>query len=82
MQQCVGEANGGGWWQWQQGGHDNDVEDDKDDEADKDSKDNENDKDDEDDKNNKDDEDNKEEEFFLQKCLKLPNIPACPIWWG
>ena len=50
------------------------------------------DKDDKHDKVDKDDEDNKEEEkdmdkkeeqdeeFFLQKFLKWPNIPACQIW--
>ena len=37
------------------------------------------------DDNNGDDEynkDDKEEDFFLQKCLKWLNIPACQIWWG
>ena len=32
------------------------------------------------DDNNNDNEE--EEDFFLQKCLKWPNIPACQIWWG
>ena len=40
------------------------------------------DKDDEDNKEEKEDMDKKEEdeEFFWQKFLKLPNIPACQIW--
>ena len=43
------------------------------------------DKDDEDNKDEEEDMDKKEEqdeEFFLQKFLKWPNIPACQIWWG
>ena len=35
-----------------------------------------NDNDNEDDKDNKDD----GEKFWLQKCLKYLNIPACQIW--
>ena len=36
----------------------------------------------EDDKEDVDDKYEEEEEFFWQKFLKLPNIPACQIWWG
>ena len=35
-----------------------------------------------DDKDDEDDKDDKEENFFVQKFLRWPNIPACQIWWG
>ena len=55
-----------------------------DDKDDYDNEDDKNNKDDQDDKEEEADEDNKdeEEEFFVQKCLKWLNIPACQIWWG
>ncbi len=51
-------------------------------ETDDDDEDDEDNEEEEEDGNDKDNKDNEEEEFFGQKCLKLPDIPACQIWWG
>ncbi len=37
---------------------------------------------DDDNKEEKEDMYKKEKDFFLEKFLKWPNIPACQIWWG
>ena len=71
MQQCFNEANGGGW-----------NKDDYDNEDDKNNKDDEDDKDKEEEEANEDNKDEEGEKFFVQKCLKWLNIPACQIWRG